>query len=75
MSQEPTGKTAAEAGWHLSRYNLSAKLPGTDKLVIANLFRRTCDAYSPLEIYLLSVLNELDEHHPILKHRSGRRHV
>ena len=72
MSQEPTGKTAAEAGWHLSRYNLSAKLPGTDKLVIANLFCRTCHAYSPLEVYLLSVLDELDEHHPILKHFARR---
>ncbi len=62
------GKTAAEAGWHLSRYNLSTPLPGTDKQIIANLFKGSCRAYTALELYLLASLDELDERHPILKH-------
>ncbi len=65
-------KTAAEAGWHISRYNISAHLPGTDKVVIVNLFKETCAAYSPLELYLLSSLDELDSHHPILKYFASK---
>ena len=40
---EPTTKandpkrTAAEAGWHVSRYNLSAPVPGNKTVAIANL--------------------------------------
>ena len=59
-------KTAGESGWHLSRYNLSAEIPGTDSAAIANLFRGTCAAYNPLELYLLSVLDSLPEDHPII---------
>ena len=55
-------RTAGEAGWHLSRYNLSAPVPGKDAVAIANLFKGTCAEYSPLELYLLSVLDRLDEH-------------
>ena len=33
----------------------------------ANLFRGTCGAYTPIEMYLLDELDSLDENHPILK--------
>ena len=60
------GKTAYEAGWRASRYNLFAPIPGTKNVAIANLFRGTCGAYSPLELFLLSELETLDAEHPIL---------
>lgn len=63
---EDTTRTAGEAGWHASRYNLSAQLPGTDRTVVVNLLRGTCIELSPLEAYLLSVVEELDEDHPII---------
>ena len=60
-------KTAKEAGWRVSRYNIAAPVPGTDKAAIANLFKGTCGAYTPTELYLLDELDTLDEGHPILK--------
>ena len=69
-----TKRTAAEAGWHLSRYNLSAQVPGRDAAAIANLFKGTCAEYSPPELYLLSVLDRLDEQHPIID-RFARRGI
>jgi uncharacterized protein len=65
-------RTASEAGWHLSRYNLMAQVPGTGKMAIANLFRGTCGAYTPAELYLLDELDSLDEDHPMLKRFSER---
>ena len=60
-------ETAAQAGWRVSRYNLAAPIPGTDKVAIANLFRGTCGAYTPIELYLLDELESLDANHPMLK--------
>ena len=65
-------KTAGEAGWHLSRYNLSAPIPGKDRVAIVNLFRGNCAEYSPLELYLLSVLESLPKDHPIIERFSKR---
>lgn len=59
-------KTAFEAGWRVSRYNLFEPIPGTNNVAIANLFRGTCGAYSPLDIFLLGELETLDAEHPIL---------
>lgn len=39
------GKTAGEAGWRVSRYNVAARIPDSDKIAVANLFRGTCGAY------------------------------
>ncbi len=61
------GKTAKEAGWHISRYNLSAPLPEGDRTAMVNLYHGSCFELSPMEMYLLSVAEELDEGHPILK--------
>jgi uncharacterized protein len=59
-------RTAGEAGWHASRYNLSLELPEKGKTAIVNLFRGTCKEYGPAELYLMSVLDEISENHPIL---------
>ena len=45
-------RTAREAGWHISRYNLAAPIPDSDKTAIVNLFAGTCGAYSRAELYL-----------------------
>lgn len=66
------GRTAGEAGWHVSRYNLMAKVPGTKNVAITNLYKGNCAEYTPIEMYLLSVLEELDEHHPIIERFAKR---
>ena len=65
-------RTASEAGWSLSRYNLNALVPGKNVVAIANLFKGTFAEYSPLELFLLSKLDELDEHHPIIERFAKR---
>ncbi len=63
----PEKRTAGEAGWRYSRYNLTAPAPGKEGFVIiANLFRGTCAEYNPLELYLFSIMERLDEHHPAI---------
>ena len=69
---EKTTRTAGEAGWHVSRYNVAAKVPGTKMTAIANLFKGNCAEYTPIECYLLSVLEELDENHPIIERFAKR---
>lgn len=59
-------RTAKDAGFHLSRYTLSARIPDTDNAVVANLFRGSCAVCSPEELYLLSIAEDLPEDHPIL---------
>ena len=66
------GRTAGEAGWHVSRYNVGAKVPGTKMTAIANLFAGTCAEYTPIELFLLGVLEELSEHHPIIERFAQR---
>ena len=66
MPMETKPKTAAEAGWRLSRYTLSTPVPGTDRAVVANLFRGSCTVCGPEELYLLSVAEDLPADHPIL---------
>ena len=65
-------RTAGEAGWHESRYNLYAKVPGTKNVAIANIYKGNCAEYTSLEMYLLSVLEELDENHPIIERFAKR---
>ena len=60
--------------WHESRYNLRAQVPGSKNVAIANLFRGTCAEFTPLELFLLSVVENLDEHHPAIE-RFARRGV
>lgn len=72
--EQEKGRTASEAGWHVSRYNLMAKVPDSKYTAIANLYKGNCAEYTPIEMYLLSVIEELDEHHPIIE-RFVRRGV
>lgn len=72
MEKTSDTRTAGEAGWKLSRYNLSARIEGTDKVAIANLFRGTCGAYTPAELYLLDVLEQLPADHPLLERFAQR---
>ena len=65
-NERKTTRTAAEAGWHVSRYNISAKVPETGKTVIVNLLTGSCAEYSPLELFLMSALDEISENHPII---------
>ena len=65
-------RTAGQAGWHASRYNLFAKVPDSKMTAIANLFKGTCAEYTPIELYLLSVVEELDEGHPIIERLAKR---
>ena len=69
---EHRNRSAADDGWRLSRYNLSARLPGTDKTVIANLFRGTCGVYADLELELMQDLAGIDAENPLLSRWSGR---
>ena len=71
-NKQQEGRTAGEAGWHVSRYNLMAKVPDSKNVAIANLFKGNCAEYTPIEMYLLSVLEELDENHPIIERFSKR---
>lgn len=65
-NERKAARSAAEAGWHVSRYNISAKEPETGKTVIVNLLTGSCAEYSPLELYLMSALDEISEDHPII---------
>ncbi|MGI6221447.1 MAG: radical SAM protein [Coriobacteriales bacterium] len=65
-------RSAAEAGWHESRYNIGARLPGSDSVVVANLFRGTCCEVTPLEGALLRRLDEIDEGHPVVERLAKR---
>ena len=64
-------RTAGEAGWHVSRYNVSAKVPDSKMVAIANLFKGNCAEYTPIELYLLSVLEELDDVVDVAGHACG----
>ena len=72
MKESENKRTAADAGWRLSRYNLSIPNPDGEGLLIANTYRKKCDVYTPLECYMLSVVEELDEDHPIIRYFAKR---
>ena len=71
-AQKP--RTAAEAGWHVSRYNVSASIPGTKTTAIYNTYKRNCATYTPIELYFMSILDEVSEGHPLIE-RLARRGV
>ena len=66
LSNKSESRTAGEAGWHASRYNLLSVVPGTEHVAIVNLYKGTCAELTPLQLYLLSEIEGLDEHHPMI---------
>ena len=67
-------RTASEAGWRISRYNLGASIPGDDhgRMVVVNLLRNSCKAYAPFELAAMSMLDELPETHPLVRRLAQR---
>ena len=66
VSQSEKSRSAVEAGWHVSRYNLYAPIPGEDRIAAVSLYRGVCAAYSPMELYFLAHLELLPEGHPLV---------
>ena len=69
---ENGSRSAAEEGWRISRYNLTAKLPGTNQTVIANLYQGTCGVFADLELELMQDLTDLDAQNPLVERWSNR---
>lgn len=69
---EQTARTAAEAGWHESRYNITAQVLGSKTVAIYNTYRRICAEYNLLELFLMNSLDEIPETHPIIARLSKR---
>lgn len=59
-------QTLKDSGWRLSRYNLFARIPGTNMHAGVNLYKGICASYSVPEMYLYSEAENLPAAHPIL---------
>lgn len=59
-------RTAAEAGWHVSRYNIKAPIPGSEKTAIYHTYKRSCDEYTPDELSIMSNLDQIAEGDPLI---------
>ena len=60
-------RTAAEAGWHVSHYNIKAPTPDSEKTAIYNTYKRSCDEYTPDELSVMSNLDQIAEDDPLIK--------
>ncbi len=67
MSENKNVRTAGQAGWHISKYNIYTRIPDSQKFVVLNLIRGICEAYSFVELCLLNEAESLPENHPILE--------
>lgn len=65
-SKTPAERTAAEAGWHVSRYNVAARIPQTNSTAIYNTYKRTCNTYTPAELSVMDTLDRVPEGHPLI---------
>ncbi len=74
FEQQNEGRTAAEAGWQLSRYLVPAKIPETKLFAIYNTYRHSCGTFTPLELYIAKILDEVGEQHPLVE-RLARRGI
>lgn len=73
MESNDTQKlTASEAGWHVSRYNLYAKVPGTNNIAIFNTYRSSCAEYTPMEAFVMGALDEVSANHPLIDRLAKR---
>ena len=60
-------KTLKDSGWHLSRYNLFARIPGANMTAGVNLYKGICASFSLPEMYLYSEAENLPADHPIFQ--------
>ncbi len=65
--QNITGITCKEAGLHLSKYFVYTKVPEGDGFIALDLFQGSFVVLTPTEMYLLSIVEELDVNHPALE--------
>ena len=65
-------RTATQAGWAESRYNIYAWPPDGDDPIVANLYAGTMGKVPLLEYALLKSLGELPETHPVLERLAKR---
>lgn len=56
----------SKSKWHLSKYNINAKIDEEDKWYVVNLYRNTCTPMSAATLYAMSNLEDLDENTPLL---------
>ncbi len=67
MDEKTNNKTVIDSGWHLSKYNIFAKLPDSDKIIFANTFKGSFALIGSAEAFLISVAETLDEDHPAVE--------
>ena len=60
------GRTAQEAGWHVSRYNIRTTDPDTGATVVFNTRTRACLELTPLDAYVMGALDEIPEGNPFV---------
>ncbi len=56
----------SKSKWHLSKYNISAKIDEEDRWYVVNLYKNTCTPMSAATLYAMANLEELDEDTPLL---------
>ncbi len=66
-------RTAAEAGWHVSRYNIAARIPDSKMIAIFNTYTQTCGEYTPIELFIMNSLHEVPEDHPLIERFQGEK--
>ena len=65
-------KTAEEAGWSYSPYNLFVPVPGSDLVAWINTLRSTCAEFSAKEYELIRAVLTFPENHPLVKRYAER---
>jgi uncharacterized protein len=65
-------KTAEEAGWRYSPYNLFSAVPDSDLVAWVNTLRSTCAEFSVQEYELIRAVLSFPEHHPLVKRYAKR---
>ena len=62
-----SAQTLKDSGWRVSRYNLFARVPGTNMTAGVNLYKGICASFSVPEMYLYSEAENLPADHPIFR--------
>jgi uncharacterized protein len=59
-------RSAAQAGWRVSRYNIEAPIPDSKMTAIFNTYARKTGVYTPIELFVMDSLDEVPETHPLI---------